>query len=204
MPSEVRDTNSSIGATAVWLRSLGSLRGRAPAFDPSNVPEEPTLLFLDWLRQAVEAEVQEPHAATLATVGPDGIPDARTLILKDVDALSGWAFAGSRSSRKTDQLAANPAAALNFWWQPMMRAVRVRGSVTEATRAETEADLLMRPDRTVTSADDWTLWRIQPVRIEFWQGAVSRRHIRLTYERTQGVWVHNVPPEQSNRGSHDE
>jgi pyridoxamine 5'-phosphate oxidase len=204
MSLELRDTNRTISEIAAWLRSLGSLRGSAPAFDPSDVPEEPTLLFVDWLREAVQTDVREPHATTLATVGTDGIPDARTLILKDVDPITGWAFAGPRSSRKGSQLAASPAAALNFWWQPMMRAVRVRGTVTEADRAETEADLATRPASTVAAADDWMLWKIQPVRIEFWQGAVDRRHVRLVYERAQETWTHRVRTGHSQDGSDGE
>lgn len=80
---------------------------------------------------------------TLATVDAEGIPDARTLILKEVSA-RGWAFAGHRSSAKGQQLAAQPAAALNFWWQPLVRAVRVRGRVEQASADESAADLAAR------------------------------------------------------------
>ena len=180
---------ATLSETAQWLRALGSLRGTAPAFDFSHVPSEPTELFLDWLREAERAGVPEPHAATLATVAEDGIPDARTLIIKDVNE-SGWAFAGPRSARKASQLASHPAAALNFWWQPLSRAVRVRGTVVEASRAEIEADLAARP--IATASDDWMRWWIRPVRVEFWQGAVSRNHTRLVYESDRGQWTHRV------------
>ncbi|WP_308773023.1 pyridoxamine 5'-phosphate oxidase family protein, partial [Brachybacterium paraconglomeratum] len=56
----------------------------------------------------------------------------------------GWAFAGSRSSRKAAQLDAHPVAALNFWWQPVLRAVRVRGRIQEASVEESAADLAAR------------------------------------------------------------
>lgn len=188
MTTADRESTRSLGETARWLRSLGSLQGMAPSFDVLHVPDEPSTLFLDWLREAVRAGVSEPHAATLATLGIDRVPDARTLLLKDVGA-AGWAVAGPRSSRKAAQLAANPVAALNFWWQPILRAVRVRGTVTEASREEIEADRAARP---VASADDWMLWWIVPVRVEFWQGAVSRNHTRLMYERDGGVWIHGA------------
>ena len=80
---------------------------------------------------------------TLSTVGEDGVPDARLLILKGVDA-RGFAFASTASSRKGRQLAAHPEAALTFWWQPLLRSVRLNGRVVEASAEETAADLAAR------------------------------------------------------------
>lgn len=184
MPSETSDI-------AAWLRAQPSLRGNAPAGDIGDLPAAPDDLFVAWLTQAIDDGVAEAHAATLATVGADGVPDARTLILKDVDA-RGWAFAGPRASRKAAQLAARPAAALNFWWQPLVRAVRVRGRVEEASASESAADLAARPvsARAGLGADDWVLWRLVPERVEFWQGARDRRHTRIVYERRDGQWAH--------------
>ncbi|WP_309068618.1 pyridoxamine 5'-phosphate oxidase family protein [Microbacterium sp.] len=168
--------------TADWLRSLPALTGQAPPLG-AGLPAEPHALFLAWLRQAVDAGVAEPHAATLATIDPDGLPDARTLILKDVDA-RGWAFAGRRSSRKGAQLAVHPVAALDFWWQPLVRAVRVRGAVREASPAESAADLTARFAVAREGIDDWVRWWIEPQRVEFWQGSPDRRHHRIVYLRT--------------------
>ncbi len=131
---------------ARWLRALPSLTGSAPPLDLDALPDDPDDLFRTLITEAVDAGVPEPHAATLATVDADGLPDARTLILKDVGP-RGWAFAGTRSSAKGAQLAASPAAALAFWWQPIVRAVRVRGSVEEATAEESAADLAARSSR---------------------------------------------------------
>lgn len=170
-----------------WLRSLPTLTGTAPALE--ELAAEPHGLFLSWLGHAVDAGVPEPHAATLATVDRDGLPDARTLILKDVGP-RGWAFASRRSSRKGAQLAARPAAALNFWWQPIVRAVRLRGAVTEATAEESAADFAVRSAAAREGIDDWVRWRLDPVRVEFWQGSPDRRHIRIVYERTPDGWIH--------------
>lgn len=68
-----------------WLRAQPSLAGTAPRLDLSTLPEEPVALFTAWIREAAAAGVPEPHSATLATVDADGAPDARTLILKDLD-----------------------------------------------------------------------------------------------------------------------
>lgn len=172
-----------------WLRSQPALVGRAPELDTSTLPDEPLPLFREWIAAAVEEGVPEPHAATLATVDADGIPDARTLILKGVDE-RGWAFAGPRSSRKAEQLAARPVAALNFWWQPLVRAVRVRGEVREASLDESAADLAARSvaARDGLAPGDWVLWRLVPTRVEFWQGAVDRRHARIVFERVADGW----------------
>lgn len=178
---------------AGWLRAQPALIGTAAEFDLETLPEDPVELFVNWIRAAAEAGVAEPHAATLATVGADGVPDARTLILKDVSG-SGWAVAGQRSSRKGGQLTANPAAALNFWWQPVVRAVRVRGSVREGTRAECEADLAARPAAAPGEIppDEWMLWWVQPTRVEFWQGSPDRRHLRVVYTGAGTTWSRDI------------
>lgn len=189
------DTNDSgaEGARASRFRTLPTLSGSAPAIDVARLPDEPVTLFLSWLEAAIDAAVPEPHTATLATVDVDGIPDARTLILKGVDE-RGWSFAGPRSSRKGLQLAARPAAALNFWWQPLVRAVRVRGLVREAPPSETAADLAARSAaaRSDVAPGDWALWRIVPSRVEFWQGASDRRHTRIVYEPDGGRWKRTI------------
>lgn len=190
---------------AAWLRARPSLTGSAPALHPDAVPDDPLALFLNWITAAAEAGVAEPHASTLATVDADGVPDARTLILKDVDE-RGWAFAGTRSSAKGRQLAANPAAALNFWWQPVLRAVRVRGPVVEAPEEETAADLAARSAaaRAGVASGDWVLWRIVPTWIEFWQGAVDRKHIRIVYTREGDHWIRSWSGGEGTRQGSDE
>jgi len=190
---------------AAWLRERPSLTGSAPALHPDAVPDDPLALFLNWITAAAEAGVAEPHAATLATADADGVPDARTLILKDVDE-RGWAFAGTRSSAKGRQLAANPAAALNFWWQPVLRAVRVRGPVAEAPAGESAADLAARSAaaRAGVADGDWVLWRIVPSWIEFWQGSTDRRHTRIVYTREGDRWLRSWSGGEGARRSADE
>lgn len=167
------------------LRSIPSLTGKAPELDTARVPAEPNRLFAEWLQLATECGVPEPLSATLSTVDSEGIPDARVLRLKTVDE-RGWAFASTASSRKGHQLAAHAAASLSLWWQPQMRAVRLRGRVAEASDDESLADLAARSEaaRAEVDPEDWRLWRLQPVRIEFWQGSPDRRHTRIVYTRS--------------------
>lgn len=179
-----------------WLREQPSLTGVAPPLDLAALTEDPVPFFVDWIGEAAESGVAEPHAATLATVDDDGVPDARTLILKGVDA-RGWAFAGTRSSRKGEQIAARPAAALTFWWQPLRRAVRVRGMIQEASEAESAADLAARSAdaRRGVAPGEWVLWRIVPARVEFWQGSADRNHSRIVFQRAEGGWSRSVTGE---------
>ncbi|MGJ3509578.1 pyridoxine/pyridoxamine 5'-phosphate oxidase [Enemella sp. A6] len=175
------------------LREIPSLTGAAPTFDLENLPGEPVALFHAWLEEALGRQVPEPHAVTLATVDANGVPDARTLILKDVDD-RGWAFAGTASSPKGRQLAANPVAALDVYWQPLMRAVRARGEVVEASPAECEADLAARSEaaRVAVAEGDWRLWRLCPTRVEFFQAATDRRHLRVVYTAESDGWSISV------------
>ena len=127
------------------LRGLPVFDRPLPAFDTESAPEEPSALFLSWLDEAIEAGVSEPHAMTLATVDAEGRPDARVLILKDVDA-DGWQFATATTSAKGSQLAARPHAALSFHWREQGRQVRVRGAVATADPSVSAADFLAKPD----------------------------------------------------------
>ena len=171
-----------------WLREQPSLIGTPPPLDATDLPGDPHELFDTWIRHAVDVGVAEPRAATLATADAGGRPDARTLILKGVDT-DGWAFAGPRSSAKGAQLAENPAAALNFWWQPVMQAVRVRGTVNEAAPEESAADIGGSPAGALIEPGEWVLWRLVPERIEFWQGSPDRRHVRIVYARSGDGWT---------------
>jgi pyridoxamine 5'-phosphate oxidase len=125
------------------LRALPVLTGSAPDFDPGRTPSDPMSLFIEWFQIAVDAGVSEPHAMSLSTVDASGRPDARMLILKDIDS-AGWHFAVSAASRKSSHLAANPVAALAFYWPQLVRQVRVRGAVVADPPGVTSADFLAR------------------------------------------------------------
>lgn len=114
-----------------------------PPFNPTAAPESPIDLFVEWLERAVEDGIAAPHAVNLATVGEDGMPDARVVIVKDVTT-AGWQVASSNDSPKGRQMAARPAAALTFFWPAAGRQVRVRGSVSTGTTEEHDADFQRR------------------------------------------------------------
>lgn len=126
------------------LRDLPVFDRPLPAFDPGDAPPDPLDLLEGWLREAIAAGVSEPHAMTLATAVPYGLPDVRVVILKDLDA-EGLYFATESISAKGAQLAANPRAALGFYWREQGRQIRVRGPVQPAGPEISAQDFLARP-----------------------------------------------------------
>ena len=98
---------------------------------------EPIGPFIEWLAEARAHEVNDSNAMTLSTVDADGMPDARIVLLKDVDA-RGFTFYSNRESAKGVELAARPVAALTFHWKSLRRQVRVRGSVEPVTPQEAD------------------------------------------------------------------
>jgi pyridoxamine 5'-phosphate oxidase len=125
------------------LRTIKSLAGPLPDFDIAHAPEDPRELFVEWLRRAIEANVREPHAMTLSTVDDEGRPDARVLILKNVDD-RGWHFATTSTGPKGRQLARAPYAALTFYWPALGRQIRIRGKVIYASTEESAEDFRER------------------------------------------------------------
>lgn len=125
------------------LRTLTALEGPFPPADFNKAGATPQQLFVEWLDTAIAAGITEPHAMTLSTVDADGLPDARVLILKNVDD-RGWHFAISAASPKGRQLQTRPAVALTFYWQPLGRQVRIRGTAVPLSAAESAQDFLAR------------------------------------------------------------
>ncbi|PPB48799.1 oxidase [Arthrobacter pityocampae] len=125
------------------VRGVPVFPDEMPPFDPAASPESPIELFVEWLQRAVADGVAAPHAVNLATVGDDGLPDARVVILKDLTS-AGWQVASSSDSPKGRQLAQHPAAALTFFWPEAGRQVRIRGAVSTGTTQENDADFQRR------------------------------------------------------------
>jgi pyridoxamine 5'-phosphate oxidase len=104
------------------------------ALDEDASASQPLAQFEQWLEQALNAELPEPNAMTLATVGTDGRPSTRIVLLKGYDA-RGIVWYTNYHSRKGRELAANPHAALQFHWVELERVVRIEGRV-ERVEAE--------------------------------------------------------------------
>lgn len=110
----------------------------------ADAGEDPFALFHQWFDVALAAELPEPNAFTLATVGPGGRPSARVVLLKALDA-RGFTFFTNYDSRKGRELAANPHCAMVFLWHQLERQVRVEGVVERVTPEESDSYFAVRP-----------------------------------------------------------
>lgn len=113
-------------------------------FDESMAAEVPLDQFRQWLDEAIAAKVPEPNAMTLATVGADGRPSTRVVLIKGFDA-RGLVWYTNYQSRKGQELAGNPQAALQFHWVELERVVRIEGRVEFGDPAEADAYYASRP-----------------------------------------------------------
>jgi pyridoxamine 5'-phosphate oxidase len=105
---------------------------------------DPLHQFDQWLQEAIKSEVPEPNAMTLATVGGDLRPSTRVMLIKGCDA-RGIVWYTNYDSRKGQQLAGNPWAALQFHWVELERVVRIEGQVEKTSEAESDAYFASRP-----------------------------------------------------------
>lgn len=124
---------------------IGSLRREyaASVLDESHVERDPLVQFQRWFSEAVSAEVAEPNGMTLATVGADGAPSARVVLLKAVDR--GFVLYTNRNSQKGVELDACGRAALVFWWEPLERQVRIEGRVERVEDTVADEYFASRP-----------------------------------------------------------
>lgn len=113
------------------------------ALDAEHVADDPIEQFEQWFQEALEVDVPEPNAMTLATATPDARPSARIVLLKGVD--DGFIFYSNYESRKGQELARNPNAALVFWWEPLERQVRIEGTVERIDEDVSDAYFDSRP-----------------------------------------------------------
>ena len=183
---------------------------------------DPLQQFEQWLNEAIAAEIPEPNAMTLATVGSDLRPSTRVVLIKGVDA-RGIVWYTNYHSRKGRELAGNPFAALQFHWVELERVVRIEGRVEKVSAEESDAYFASRPldsrigawaspqsevieGRSVLVSNaakyaaqfllhpprpaHWGGYRLQPERLEFWQGRKSRLHDRLLYTKNvDNIWI---------------
>ncbi|MCG8352179.1 MAG: pyridoxamine 5'-phosphate oxidase [Chloroflexales bacterium] len=113
-------------------------------FDETSVAPDPFQQFQLWFDAAAQNQIQEPNAMTLATVGVDGRPAARMVLLKDFDE-RGFVFYTNYESRKGQELARFPWAALVFWWGALDRQVRIEGQVERVAAEESDTYFQSRP-----------------------------------------------------------
>ena len=126
--------------------------------------DDPIALFAAWYDEALNCGIKNPTAMTLATVDGEGRPSARMVLLKGFDE-HGFVFYTNTESRKADALAANPRAALCFYWPPLDRSVRVEGAVSPVGDAEADEYFASRPRQAQIGA--WASAQSRPMKGRF-------------------------------------
>ena len=112
--------------------------------DEASVAPDPLRQFERWFTEAVNAQMREPNAMTLATVDGNGHPSARIVLLKAADE-RGFVFFTNYASRKARELAARSCAALLFFWPELERQIRIEGTVSEVDASESNDYFAGRP-----------------------------------------------------------
>lgn len=136
------------------------------ALTPGDFVEaaEPFALFGQWFEEASKKELNDPEAMAIATVDPDGLPDARMVLLKEWSA-NGFVFYTNAESAKGRQLLANMKAAALFHWKSLRRQVRLRGPVEPVSDAESDAYYASRPRDSRIGA--WASQQSRPLESRF-------------------------------------
>lgn len=155
------------------------------------VVDDPFALFARWFADAEASEPRDPNAMAVATLGDDGMPSVRILLLKGVD-LRGFVFYTNMESRKGRQIAANPKVALCFHWKSLGRQVRVEGPTERVTDAESDVYFASRARGSQIGA--WASRQSQPLESR----AVLERAVADT-EARYGAGAVPRPPHWSGR-----
>ena len=123
--------------------------------------DNPLELFADWYAEAqARDDIDEPTAMSLATIDKDGHPDSRIVLLKGFDE-NGFVFYTNLTSTKANQLNNDPHAALCFYWMPLSKQVRIKGSVEPVTEEEADEYFASRPRQSQLGA--WASKQSQPL-----------------------------------------
>lgn len=197
-----------------------ALSGDYPEFKIEDAPDSPLETFYDWFGHAVDAEVLEPSAFVFSTADAEGVPSARIVNLRDMDA-EGFIIGSNSESLKGQNLEHNKNAAMTFYWGEVGRQIRIAGRVEIAEDEENREDFIRRNDTSkalsiiarqsemLGSMDEldremrravelvktdkeayktWTLYKVIPEKMEFFQARNDLAHIRLEYEKSHGQW----------------
>lgn len=116
-----------------------------------DLPENPIQLFDAWMQEAMDTVEKDANAVTLSTVGADGFPSTRMVLLKEVRE-EGFVFFTNYNSQKGQEMEENPKVALNFFWPALERQVRVQGVVAKVSEAESDAYFKTRPYKSQVGA----------------------------------------------------
>ena len=148
----------------------------------SDADASPFVQFASWMNQALASEIPDANAMTVATVGEDGRPDARVVLLKYYGE-EGFVFFTNYESKKGRDLAANPHAVLHFFWPQLDRQISIHGSVEKTSREVSDQYFKSRPLESRIGA-----WASNQSRI-----IESRAFLEERFEEFKNKFGENVP-----------
>jgi pyridoxamine 5'-phosphate oxidase len=167
-------------------------RRARPPLELADLGADPIAAFRAWYAAAAAAGLAMPEAVTLATATPAGAPSLRWVLLKDVDDAGGFSFFTSYEGRKGVELAANPRAALAFFWEPLERQVRIEGMVARVSDAESDAYWATRPRDSRLAAV--TSQQSRPV--------ADRAAMQAAYAANDALWPGDAVPRPAHWGGY--
>jgi len=187
---------------------------------PFNLPDagkNPFTLFARWFAEAMQADPQNAAVVAFSTASGEGRPSLRMVLLKEHSA-NGFLFYTNYESRKAAELAANPFAAMTFWWPTQERQVRLEGRTQKISVEKSDTYFAGRPRESQLSAwaspqssvieepvtldklheqfgkspiprpANWGGFILIPETFEFWQGRASRLHDRIRFTLIDAAW----------------
>jgi pyridoxamine 5'-phosphate oxidase len=158
---------------------------------------DPHALFEEWFAEARLAEPELTEAVALATADPSGMPSVRMVLMKGHDR-RGFVFYTNSRSRKGGELAANPQAALLFYWKALGRQVRIEGQVETVTDAEADAYFATRARESQLGA--WASDQSQPMEnrdaFEERYQALAAEHEGREVPRPRHWWGYRLAPDR--------
>ena len=120
-------------------------------FNLEDAHADPVEQFEAWFEQALRIQIRDPNAMTLSTADARGRPAGRIVLMKEFNH-GGWVFYSHYRSRKGLELQENPWGALTFWWDELVRQVRIEGRVERTSRTSSESYFASRPHESRVSA----------------------------------------------------
>lgn len=185
-----------------------------------DLTSHPVDLFDSWFRLALDNKILEPNAMVLSTIGLNGTPRSRVMLLKEFSK-KGFVFFTNYESEKGREINKNPNVCLNFVWLAMEKQVRIEGVAEKVSEAISEEYFNSRPlgsrigaviskqSQPVSGRDEleqrlkeysdvneikkpehWGGYEVKPSVVEFWQGRADRLHDRIQYKLVNDLWIY--------------
>ena len=189
------------------------------ALDESDLPNHWFVLFADWFEQADQSEqIEEANAMHISTLGLDGYPKSRVVLLKSFSAKS-LIFFTNYQSEKGRAIAAHNKVGVSFFWPALEKQVIFQGTAEKLPTADSDRYFYSRPlgsqkgaivsnqssvitsreqlmaaldrleDAAIKRPDHWGGYAVQPHSVEFWQGRENRLHDRIRYQKVNDRWI---------------